>query len=80
MVFRLSTFFTLILQSIGMIAVIADDKSLPFHGSANSIFAISEVIGFVVKARCPDVDMAPSFLRTNMGRILGHKKQKARCW
>jgi hypothetical protein len=54
LVFRLSTFFTRILQSIGMTAVVPGDKPLPFHGPANSVFAISEVMGFVVEARCPD--------------------------
>ncbi len=78
--FRPPTFFTRILQSIDMTAFIADDKSLPTHGFANSIFAISEVMGFVVKARRPDVGMVPRQLCINTERIWDHKKQKARCW
>ena len=63
-----------------MTAVSAGDTSLSPYSSANSIFAISVVMGFVVEACRSEVDVAPSLLRLNIGRIWGHKKQKARCW
>jgi hypothetical protein len=79
LVLHLSTFLTQLFQSIGMTAVIASNTALPPYSSANSIFAISVVMGFVVEARHPEVGMAPNLLRPNTGRIRGHKKQKGGC-
>ena len=80
LVLHFSTFLTQLFQAIGMTAVIAGDMSLSPYSSANSIFAISAVMGFVVEACRPEVDMVPSLLRLNTRRIWGHKKQKAWCW
>jgi hypothetical protein len=80
LVIQLSTFLPRLPQAIGITAVTPPLSIIAPYSSANSIFAINEVMGFMVEACRPEVGLAPSLLRPHTGRIGGHKKQKARCW
>jgi hypothetical protein len=77
---QFSTFLTRLFQGIGITAVTPPLSIIALYSSANSIFAINEVMGFMVEACRPEVGLVPSLLRPHTGRIWGHKKQKARCW